>query len=121
MPYWAAFYEFLGPRSSLIPQFYPIYMVFIFKLSLNDQQVPSKLPNIFRKWPGMLLEYNTQFNLNKHSYNKVSIFVCCCHTVAEGAGAGGGLSDIKMSSVICHLTIISDNNTRLPVLAAIYS
>src|ERR1700692_2978386 len=56
-------------------------MVFIFKLSPNDQQVPGKLLNISRKWPGMLTKYNTQLNLNKHSYNKVDIFVCCCHTL----------------------------------------
>src|ERR1700683_2757438 len=68
-----------------------MYMVVIFKLSPNDQQVPGKLPNISRKLPGMLLEYNTQPNLNKHSYNTVNIFGCCCHTVAEGAdGAKGG-------------------------------
>ena len=74
-------------------------MVFIFKLSPNDQQVPGKLPNISRKWPSMLLEYNTQLNLNKHGYNKVSIFVCCCHTMAEGVDrVGGGLSDTEMSS-----------------------
>ena len=46
----------------------------------------------------MLSEYNTQLNLNKNSHNKVSIFVCCCHTVAEGVdGVGGILSDTKMS------------------------
>src|ERR1700683_2464604 len=66
-------------------------MVVIFKLSPNDQQVPGKLPNISRKLPGMLSEYNTQLNLNKHGYKTVNIFVCCCHTVAEGAdGAEGG-------------------------------
>ena len=68
-----------------------MYMVVIFKLSPNDQQVLGKLPNISRKLPGMPSEYNTQLNLNRHSYNKVTIFACCCHTVAEGAdGVEGG-------------------------------
>ena len=51
--------------------------------------------------PGMLSEYNTQLNLNKHSYNTVNIFVCCVAEGADGAeggAAGGGLSDTKMSS-----------------------
>src|ERR1700683_3404513 len=47
-------------------------MVVIFKLSPNDQQVPGKLLNISRKLPGMLSEYSTQLNLNKHSYKTLT-------------------------------------------------
>ena len=90
-------------------------MVVIFKLSPNDQQVPGKLPNISRKLPGMLSEYNTQLNLNKHGYKTVNIFVCCCHTVAEGVdGAEGGGRTFGYRDV---LQISSDIGLRLDILA----
>src|ERR1700683_945690 len=75
-------------------------MVVIFKLSPNDQQVPGKLLNISRKLPGMLSEYSTQLNLNKHSYKTVNIFVCVTLWLKGRMGrrAGGGLSDTEMSS-----------------------
>src|SRR5258705_9506063 len=39
----------------------------------------------------MQSKYSPQLNLNKHGYNKVSMFVCCCDSVAEEAdGAEGG-------------------------------
>ena len=44
--------------------FYPIYMVFVFKLSPNDQYVYDKLPNSSIEWPVMLLGHNTQRDLN---------------------------------------------------------
>ena len=53
----------------------------------------------------MQSKYSPQLNLNKHGYNKVSMFVCCCDSVAEeadGAEGGGrtfGYRDVLLPSV----------------------
>jgi hypothetical protein len=52
--------------------------------------VPDKPPSSFREWPNTQSKYNPQLNLNKHGYNKVSMFVCCCDSVAEEADREGG-------------------------------
>ena len=54
----------------------------------------------------MQSKYSPQLNLNKHGYNKVSMFVCCCDSVAEeadGAEGGGrtfGYRDVLQSPVV---------------------
>ena len=78
-------FEFWEAKKWSNPLFLLSFIQFIRFLSLNDQQVPEKLPGSFVECPNMLSEHTTQLDLDQHSYNTVNMVVCC-HTGSQGGG-----------------------------------